>query len=57
MISRLLQVQYSQVAYLSGSEPLAVEHAGVALLEAELLEEGVLGLIDEESAAAHFSRC
>ena len=57
MISRLLQVQYSQVAYLSGPEPLAVEHAGVALLEAELLEEGVLGLVDEESAAAHFSRC
>jgi hypothetical protein len=36
------------MTYLSRSSPLSVENAGVPSLDAELLEEGVLGLVDQK---------
>jgi hypothetical protein len=36
------------MAYLSRSSPLSVENAMIPSLDAEVLEEGVLGLVDQK---------
>lgn len=43
------------VSHLAIAEPLAVEHSFVILLEAQLLEESILGLVDQEAAGGHGS--
>lgn len=45
----------STISHLAIAEPLAVEHSFVTLLEAQVLKEGVLGLVDQEAAGGHGS--
>ena len=42
--------------HLSGSEPFSIEDAIIALLDAQLLQKGIFGFVDKESATrAHVS--
>lgn len=44
-----------KVSYLSIGKPFAIEDSLVALLESQVLQEGVLGLVDQISRGGHGS--